>query len=96
MDKLNQKVERILRTKPRTRNDDFLLINEVYKEYISTKSMSFDLLSKMHRELELPPFESITRARQRRIKELVEQGIDKTLAAAMIDSYVSCGILNEW
>lgn len=64
MDKLNQKVERILRSKPRTRNDDFLLINEVYKEYISTQSMSFDLLSKMHRELELPPFESITRTRR--------------------------------
>ena len=65
MDKLNQKVERILRTKPITRNDDFLLINEVYKEYISTQSMSFDLLSKMHRELELPPFESIARARRK-------------------------------
>ena len=65
MDKLNQKVERILRTKPRTRNDDFLLINEVYKEYISTQSMSFDLLAKMYRELELPPFESITRARRK-------------------------------
>ena len=65
MDKLNQKVERILRNKPRTRNDDFLLINEVYKEYISTQSMSFDLLSKMHRELELPPFESITRSRRK-------------------------------
>ncbi len=65
MDKLNQKVERILRTKPRTRNDDFLLINEVYKEYISTKSMSFDLLARMHRELELPPFESITRTRRK-------------------------------
>lgn len=38
----------------------------------------------------------VKKARQRRIKELVEQGIDKTLAAAMIDSYVSCGILNEW
>ena len=38
MDKLNQKVERILRTKPQTRNDDFLLINEVYKSYISTQS----------------------------------------------------------
>lgn len=65
MDKLNQKVEMILRTKPQTRNDDFLLINEVYKEYISTQSMSFDLLSKMHRELELPPFESITRTRRK-------------------------------
>lgn len=69
MDKLNQKVERILRTKPQTRNDDFLLINEVYKEYISTQSMSFDLLSRMHRELELPPFESITRARRKIQKE---------------------------
>jgi len=32
MDKLNQKVERILRTKQITRNHDFLLINEINKE----------------------------------------------------------------
>ena len=31
--------------------------------------MSFDLLAKMHRELELPPFESITRARRKIQKE---------------------------
>jgi len=31
--------------------------------------MSFDLLSRMHRELELPPFESITRARRKIQKE---------------------------
>lgn len=57
-------VLRILETKPETRSDDWLLILEVWKEYISTE-MSVESLFTHHIELGIPNFETIRRCRQK-------------------------------
>lgn len=65
-------VREALTNKPATRDDDFLLMFEVYKHYIG--SIEFHYLSiayvlENHRDFGLPSFESITRAR-RKLQEL--------------------------
>lgn len=57
-------VLRILETKPETRSDDWLLILEVWKEYISTE-MSVESIFLHHVELGIPNFETIRRCRQK-------------------------------
>lgn len=57
-------VLRILETKPETRSDDWLLILEVWKEYISTE-ISVESLFTHHIELGIPNFETIRRCRQK-------------------------------
>ena len=57
-------VLRILETKPETRSDDWLLILEVWKEYIGT-GMSVECAFTHHIELGIPNFETIRRCRQK-------------------------------
>lgn len=57
-------VLRILETKPETRSDDWLLILEVWKEYINTE-MSVETLFNYHVALGVPSFETIRRCRQK-------------------------------
>lgn len=57
-------VLRILETNPETRSDDWLLILEVWKEYISTE-MSIESIFIHHVELGIPNFETIRRCRQK-------------------------------
>ena len=57
-------VLRILETNPATRSDDWLLILEVWKEYISTE-ISVESLLTHHIELGIPNFETIRRCRQK-------------------------------
>lgn len=61
---IHNKVKRILENKPETRSDDWLLILEVWKEYISTEIPVGTLLTH-HIELGVPNFESIRRCRQK-------------------------------
>ena len=61
---IHNKVKRILENKPETRSDDWLLILEVWKEYISPV-MSVEHLLTHHIELGVPSFESIRRTRQK-------------------------------
>lgn len=66
MKNLKEQVEYILYTCPKSRNDDFILINEVYKRYyFNTQIISFDSVINNHRNYKLPSFESITRARRK-------------------------------
>lgn len=66
MKDLKEQVEYILYTCPQSRNDDFILINEVYKRYyFNTKIISFDSMLNNHRNYKLPSFESITRTRRK-------------------------------
>ena len=60
----HNKVLRILETKPETRSDDWLLILEVWKGYIST-DISVETLFRNHIELGIPNFETIRRCRQK-------------------------------
>lgn len=61
MKNLKEQVEYILYTCPKSRNDDFILINEVYKRYyFNTQIISFDSVINNHRNYKLPSFESIT------------------------------------
>lgn len=57
-------VLRILETNPETRSDDWLLILEVWKEYICTE-MSVESIFLHHVELGIPNFETIRRCRQK-------------------------------
>ena len=61
---IHSKVKRILENNPETRADDWLLILEVWKEYISTE-MPVETLLKNHIKLDVPSFESIRRSRQK-------------------------------
>lgn len=72
-----QKVQPIvyeaLLTNPETRVDDYILVLEVYKHFISVE-MSFKTILEHHIELGLPSFASIVRTRrklQRKYPELV-------------------------
>ena len=61
---IHNKVKEILENNPETRADDWLLILEVWKEYISTE-MSVGHVLTHHIELGVPSFESIRRTRQK-------------------------------
>ena len=68
-------VHNILIDKPETRADDFLLVLEVYKHFVSGE-MSLTTVFEHHIELGLPSFASVVRARrklQRKHQELVNE-----------------------
>lgn len=56
---------------PETREDDFLLILQVYKTVINTE-MRFDLVCREHKALGLPSFASIIRIRRKLQREFPE------------------------
>ena len=66
LQKVEEIVERVLDRLPVTRDDDFLLIYNVYK-YLNeeTAFMDFRRIMRDHKVLGLPSFESITRARRK-------------------------------
>ena len=61
---IHNKVLNILETNPDTRGDDWLLILEVWKEYINTM-LPFETVMMHHIELGIPNFETIRRCRQK-------------------------------
>jgi hypothetical protein len=61
---IHNKVKRILENKPETRADDWLLILEVWKDFVDTDVPVVTLLTH-HIELGVPNFESIRRCRQK-------------------------------
>lgn len=61
---IHNTVLRILEQKPETRADDWLLILEVWKEYVFT-DISVESMFKHHIEFGVPNFESIRRCRQK-------------------------------
>lgn len=63
-DGIRDMVKTILTDEPKTRDDDFLLIAEVYRKYYDISSMDFLSVLDNHKELGLPSFESIRRSRQ--------------------------------
>lgn len=64
--KLEKIVENILRIYPDSRDDDFKLISLVYYNiHPETIAMNFNEIINKHKELNLPSFESITRARRK-------------------------------
>ena len=65
MNNLKSTVEYILRTKPKARNDDFILIDELYKTYGINTNTPFSYIVNHHKFLRLPSFESITRCRRK-------------------------------
>lgn len=78
LQKVEEIVERVLDRLPVTRDDDFLLIYNVYK-YLNeeTAYMDFRRLMRDHKVLGLPSFESITRARRKIQSENPELGASK-------------------
>lgn len=64
-------VYKVLVDFPETRNDDSILILRVAEQYVDT-SMSFDSILRFHKELGIPSYESITRAR-RKCQELYDE-----------------------
>lgn len=59
-------VKTVLENEPDTRNDDFKLITSVYYAINpETINMNFGQIMYLHRELNLPSFESVTRGRRR-------------------------------
>jgi hypothetical protein len=63
---------------PETRADDFMLVREVYSEFISG-DMSFNTVLEHHIELGLPSFASIMRAR-RKLQKMHPELVSATAA----------------
>lgn len=78
--RVQEKVFKALTEKPETRADDYLLVLEVYKHYISAE-MSFSTVLERHIELGLPSFASISRIRRKLQKQNPE--LTNATAAAM-------------
>lgn len=69
---VEQAVKAVLTAYPDARDDDFILINRVYQELkFGVGSTYFDELMTRHKELHLPSFESITRARRKLQQEYI-------------------------
>lgn len=49
---------------PDTRDDDFILIMNIYKNHFDTDNMTFDEVMKNHSRYGVPSFETIRRSRQ--------------------------------
>lgn len=62
--KLEPQIKAILKEQPATRKDDFLLINEVYRNYIPL-AMPVGEALKNHTKYNLPSFASIIRVRRK-------------------------------
>ena len=61
--KLEPQIKEILTEQPATRKDDFLLVNEVYRNYIPLDMPVGEAL-KNHKRYNLPTFASIIRVRR--------------------------------
>lgn len=57
-------VKEALTNNPQTRGDNFLLYNEVLKQYVDTRH-SFEFICEKHVELGIPSLETITRCRRK-------------------------------
>lgn len=78
LQKVEKLVEKVLRGKIGTRDDDFCLIFNVYRELNEDiVYMDFRRVMRDHKELGLPSFESITRARRKIQSENPELGASK-------------------
>lgn len=62
---LEKVVDMVLEKDPSTRNDDFFLINEVYKSLGVDTNNNMAFLLRNHLFYRLPSFESVTRARRK-------------------------------
>lgn len=63
---IKEQVEYLLKTYPRLRDDDWLLIGTVYHHYYGlSHDTSFLEVMKRHKDLGLPSFEAIRRTRQK-------------------------------
>ena len=59
-------VKKVLEEKPYTRDDDFLLVYMVFKEFLpDLEDFGFKEIMYNHREYNLPYFESVRRTRQK-------------------------------
>ena len=58
-------VEDVLRNKPRTRGDDFILVLEVYRNFLNPEMHSIYYAMENHKKFNLPAFASIIRARRK-------------------------------
>ena len=68
----------ILADKPETQTDDFILVLEVFKRYV-TGEMQLETVLVHHEELGLPSFASILRTR-RKVQEKYPELVNKTTA----------------
>ena len=66
---LENAVDEVLERDPSTREDDFLLINEVYKHFGIDTNNNMAFLLRNHLFYRLPSFESITRARRKVVEK---------------------------
>ena len=62
---IENKVKEIMENIPETREDDFLLVLEVYRGYVDTRYTTIEYLLRNHKELGIPSMESITRCRRK-------------------------------
>lgn len=62
---IENKVKEIMENNPETREDDFLLVLEVYRTYVDTRYTTIEYLLRNHKNLGIPSMESITRCRRR-------------------------------
>ena len=81
--KVQKLVHNALVDKPETRTDDFILVLEVLKNFVTTE-MSVETVLEHHRELGVPSFASIVRARrklQEKYPELINEKAAQIRAA---------------
>lgn len=76
---LEPKVKAILESNPAARKDDFILVLEVYKKYISPKT-PIGYALEHHKKYGLPPFASILRVR-RKLQSMYPSLADATAVA---------------
>lgn len=76
--KVQQMVYKALVDNPVTRTDDFLLVLDVLKNYVTT-DMSVETVLEHHIELKVPSFASIVRAR-RKLQTKYPELINETVA----------------
>lgn len=89
--RIKDMVEIILKDTPRARDDDYILIKEVYRRFCGvTKENGFFEVMDLHRGL--PSFESITRARRKLQAEMPlvygSNGITRKMRADMEKEYI--------
>lgn len=70
--KVEDIVYQVLKEHVSTRSDDFLLVMFVYNKILDTTELSFNEIMINHKQLKLPYFESISRAR-RRLQNIFEE-----------------------
>lgn len=68
--KVKQMVANELTKRPETRDDDFILITYIYKDFFGIREFTFESVMFNHIALGLPSFESIRRCRQKLQEEM--------------------------